>query len=93
MNPVMVPLAALIKEEARSEKMERPLLRYGCASQSKKGEDFFLMKTDCVRVTGNPSSTFAVFAVSKQTSLLSLYSYSFFTSSFDELQNYCYDSL
>ncbi|KAF3339560.1 putative protein phosphatase 2C 3 [Carex littledalei] len=59
----MVPLAALIKEEARSEKLERPLLRYGCASQSKKGEDFFLMKTDCVRVTGNPSSTFAVFAV------------------------------
>jgi hypothetical protein len=60
----MVPLAALIKEEARSEKLERPLLRYGCASQSKKGEDFFLMKTDCVRVSGNPSSTFAVFAVS-----------------------------
>jgi hypothetical protein len=60
----MMPLAALIKEEARSEKLERPLLRYGCASQSKKGEDFFLMKTDCVRVSGNPSSTFAVFSVS-----------------------------
>ncbi|KAJ4781032.1 Phosphatase 2C family protein [Rhynchospora pubera] len=59
----MVPLAALIKEEARSEKLEKPLLRYGCASQSKKGEDFFLMKTDCVRASGNPSSTFAVFAV------------------------------
>ncbi|KAJ3695689.1 hypothetical protein LUZ60_001066 [Juncus effusus] len=59
----MVPLSALIKEEAKSEKMEKPLLRYGCASQSKKGEDFFLMKTDCARINGNPAATFACFAV------------------------------
>ncbi|KAK6931534.1 PPM-type phosphatase-like domain [Dillenia turbinata] len=60
---VLVPLAALIRRELRSEKMEKPSVRYGCAAQSKKGEDYFLMKTDCQRVPGNPSSTFSVFAI------------------------------
>lgn len=99
----LVPLAALIKEEARTERRsgggggsricardedvrgsglggeaaeeearrQRPLLRYGCAAQSKKGEDFFLLKTDCPRPSNSASSsvasqhpTFAVFAVS-----------------------------
>ncbi|KAI5007559.1 hypothetical protein ZWY2020_054619 [Hordeum vulgare] len=48
----------------------RPLLRYGCAAQSKKGEDFFLLRTDCARPSTSSSSsttshppTFAVFAV------------------------------
>ncbi|XP_072967283.1 probable protein phosphatase 2C 3 [Typha angustifolia] len=59
----LVPLAALIKEELKSEKMEKPCVRYGCAAQSKKGEDYFLMKTDCLRVPGNPSSSFSVFSV------------------------------
>ncbi|KAJ1257412.1 hypothetical protein BS78_K040600 [Paspalum vaginatum] len=98
----LVPLAALIKEEARTERrtsacggsricardenaagvggsgareeaaedaqQERPLLRYGCAAQSKKGEDFFLLRTDCPRPctsssAASPHSTFAVFAV------------------------------
>jgi len=97
----LVPLAALIKEEARTERRagggsricardedsggsgvggepaeeetrwQRPLLRYGCAAQSKKGEDFFLLRTDCPRPSTSASSsaasphpTFAVFAVS-----------------------------
>ncbi|WOL11717.1 putative protein phosphatase 2C 3 [Canna indica] len=59
----MVPLALLIGEEARMEKMEHPRVRYGCAAQSKKGEDYFLIRTDCQRVHGDPSSSFSVFAV------------------------------
>lgn len=57
------PLAALISRELRNEKMEKPSIRYGCAAQSRKGEDYFLMKTDCHRVPGNASSTFSVFAI------------------------------
>ncbi|XP_022150568.1 probable protein phosphatase 2C 15 [Momordica charantia] len=59
----LVPLAALISKEVRSERLEKPTIRYGNAAQSKKGEDYFLMKTDCQRVPGNPSSTFSVFAI------------------------------
>ncbi|XP_042456554.1 probable protein phosphatase 2C 15 isoform X2 [Zingiber officinale] len=59
----MMPLAQLIGEEARMEKVERPRVRYGCAAQSKKGEDYFLFRTDCQRIAGDPSSSFSVFAV------------------------------
>ncbi|KAJ8619747.1 hypothetical protein MRB53_028276 [Persea americana] len=59
----LVPLAALISRELRNEKLEKPSVRYGCAAQSKKGEDYFLMKTDCQRVPGNALSTFTVFAI------------------------------
>lgn len=59
----LVPLAALISKEMRSEKMEKPTVRYGHAAQSRKGEDYFLVKTDCQRVPGNSSSAFSVFAI------------------------------
>ncbi|XP_010264732.1 PREDICTED: probable protein phosphatase 2C 15 [Nelumbo nucifera] len=59
----LVPLAALISRELKSEKMEKPSVRYGYAAQSRKGEDYFLIKTDCQRVPGNSSSTFSVFAI------------------------------
>lgn len=59
----LVPLAALISREMRNEKMEKPNVRFGQAAQSRKGEDYFLIKTDCQRVPGNPSSTFSVFAI------------------------------
>ena len=59
----LVPLAALLSREMKSEKMEKPILRYGYAAQSRKGEDYFMVKTDCQRIQGNPSSTFSVFAV------------------------------
>ncbi|XP_022945801.1 probable protein phosphatase 2C 15 [Cucurbita moschata] len=59
----LVPLAALIGKEVRNERLEKPTIRYGSAAQSRKGEDYFLMKTDCQRVPGNPSSTFSVFAI------------------------------
>ncbi|XP_020588449.1 probable protein phosphatase 2C 3 [Phalaenopsis equestris] len=32
-------------------------------AQSKKGEDYYLVKTDCQRIAGNPSSAFHVFAI------------------------------
>ncbi|KAK7280447.1 hypothetical protein RJT34_25511 [Clitoria ternatea] len=59
----LVPLAALLKREMKSEKMEKPTVRFGNAAQSKKGEDYFLVKTDCQRVPGNSSSSFSVFAI------------------------------
>ncbi|KAK7238687.1 hypothetical protein RIF29_43923 [Crotalaria pallida] len=59
----LVPLAALLKREMKSERMGKPTLRYGHAAQSRKGEDYFLVKTDCQRVPGNSSSSFSVFAI------------------------------
>ena len=59
----LVPLAALIRREMKSEKMEKPTVRFGSAAQSRKGEDYFLMNTDSQRVPGNPSSSFSAFAV------------------------------
>lgn len=59
----LVPLASLISRELKNEKMEKPTVRYGHAAQSKKGEDYFLVKMDRQRVPGNSSSTFSVFAV------------------------------
>jgi serine/threonine protein phosphatase PrpC len=47
----------------KSEKMEKPTVRYGLAAQSRKGEDYYLVKTDCQRVPGNQSSTFSTFAI------------------------------
>ncbi|KAJ6806257.1 putative protein phosphatase 2C 12 isoform X1 [Iris pallida] len=59
----MVPLAVLLKREVTSEKMERPELLHGQANQSKKGEDFTLLKTECQRVPGDGLTTFAVFGL------------------------------
>ncbi|KAL2904810.1 putative protein phosphatase 2C 15 [Bienertia sinuspersici] len=59
----LIPLAALINREMKNEKMEKPTVSYGYAAQSKKGEDYYLAKTDCQRVPGNSSSTFSVFAI------------------------------
>lgn len=59
----LVPLAALINREMRNEKMEKPTVQYGYAAQSRKGEDYFMMKTDCQRVSGHQSSSFSVFAI------------------------------
>ncbi|KAJ6431813.1 hypothetical protein OIU84_019149 [Salix udensis] len=59
----LVPLAALISREMRTEKMEKPIVKYGHAAQSRKGEDYFLIKMDCQWLPGNLSSTFSVFAI------------------------------
>ncbi|KAL7149380.1 hypothetical protein ABFS83_05G036800 [Erythranthe nasuta] len=62
-NQDLVPLAALISRELKMEKMEKTSLRIGSAAQSRKGEDYFLIKTDCQRVPGNPSTSFSVFGL------------------------------
>ncbi|XP_057961855.1 probable protein phosphatase 2C 5 [Malania oleifera] len=62
-NPSLVPLATLIGRELRNEKVEKPTIRYGQAALAKKGEDYFLIKSDCQRISGNPSTSFSVFAI------------------------------
>lgn len=58
-----VPLSVLLKRELASEKVEKPEITHGQASQSKKGEDFTLLKTECQRVVGDGVSTYSVFGV------------------------------
>ena len=53
----------LIGRELRGEKVEKPFVKYGQAALAKKGEDYFLIKPDCQRIPGNPSTSFSVFAV------------------------------
>ena len=59
----MLPLAALLKKEVSSEKIEKPDIVHGEANQSKKGEDFTFLKTECQRVAGDGVSSFSVFGV------------------------------
>lgn len=59
----LVPLAALISRETKAAKMEKPIVRFGQAAQSRKGEDYVLIKTDSLRVPSNSSTAFSVFAV------------------------------
>ncbi|KAL6583200.1 hypothetical protein OROMI_005278 [Orobanche minor] len=58
-----VPLSVLLKRESVNEKIERPEISQGQASQSKKGEDFTFVKTECQRVLGDGVTTFSVFAL------------------------------
>lgn len=69
----MVPLAELLKRELKNEKIEKPTIRHGQAGQSKKGEDFTLMKLECQKIPGDGSSTFAVFAVCSAYHLVAIY--------------------
>lgn len=62
-KPPLVPLATLISRELRSGKNEKPFVKYGQADLARKGEDYFLIKTDCQRVPGDSSTLFSVFAV------------------------------
>ncbi|KAK1258785.1 putative protein phosphatase 2C 33 [Acorus gramineus] len=41
----------------------RPRLEHGFWEESRKGEDHHLIRTDCLRVPGDPSSAFSVFAI------------------------------
>lgn len=58
-----VPLSVLLKRELENERIERPEIVHGQASQSKKGEDFTFLKTECQRVVGDGVSTYYVFGV------------------------------
>ncbi|KAG2281192.1 hypothetical protein Bca52824_052412, partial [Brassica carinata] len=59
----LVPLAALLSRETRAAKMEKPIVRYGEAAQSRKGEDYLLINTDTLRLPPNSSTAFSVFAI------------------------------
>ncbi|XP_043709645.1 probable protein phosphatase 2C 12 isoform X2 [Telopea speciosissima] len=59
----MVPLAVLLRRELCHEKIEKPDIIHGQANQSKKGEDFTLLKTECQRVPGDGLTTFSVFGL------------------------------
>ncbi|RYR02146.1 hypothetical protein Ahy_B06g080974 isoform B [Arachis hypogaea] len=58
-----VALATLIGRELRNDKVEKPFVKYGQAGLAKKGEDYYLIKTDCQRIPGDQSTAFSVFAV------------------------------
>ncbi|RRT43523.1 hypothetical protein B296_00054573, partial [Ensete ventricosum] len=60
----MIPLAVLLRREMSWERIEKPDILYGEASESKKGEDFTFVKTECQRVPGQGDTTFSVFALS-----------------------------
>ncbi|CAN6539929.1 hypothetical protein ACFX2I_016724 [Malus domestica] len=62
-NHQTVPLSVLLKRELANEKIERPEIIHGQASQSKKGEDFTLVKTECQRIVGDGVSTYSVFGL------------------------------
>ncbi|KAL8205896.1 hypothetical protein R6Q57_009447 [Mikania cordata] len=59
----LVPLGTLIGRELRHGNVEKPTVNYGQAALAKKGEDYFLIKPDCQRIPGNPSTSFSVFAI------------------------------
>lgn len=58
-----VPLSVLLKRELLNERIECPELVHGQGSQSKKGEDYTLIKTECQRVVGDGVSTYSVFGL------------------------------
>lgn len=58
-----VPLSVLLKRELANEKIEKPEIVHGQASQSKKGEDFTLLKNECQRAMGDGVTTFSVYGV------------------------------
>ncbi|KAK3231429.1 hypothetical protein Dsin_003310 [Dipteronia sinensis] len=58
-----VPLSVLLKRELANEKIENPDIIHGQASQSKKGEDFTLLKSECQRAIGDGVTTFSVYGL------------------------------
>ncbi|KAE9611925.1 putative protein-serine/threonine phosphatase [Lupinus albus] len=63
MKQPLVPLATLIGRDVRNLKIEKPIVKYGQAGLARKGEDYFLIKTDCQRIPGDSSTLFSVFAI------------------------------
>lgn len=62
-NEQHVPLSVLLKRELVNEKADRPEIVSGQANQSKKGEDFAFVKTDCQRALGDAVTTYSVFGI------------------------------
>lgn len=58
-----LPLGSLLPSEELQMEDEYPMLSHGQVMQTLKEEDFTFVKTDCERVPGDPSTTFAAFAI------------------------------
>lgn len=58
-----IPLSVLLKRELANERIEKPEIVHGQAGQSKKGEDFTLLKSECQRMVGDGVYTYSVFGV------------------------------
>ncbi|KAK4277500.1 hypothetical protein QN277_015491 [Acacia crassicarpa] len=58
-----VPLSVLLKRELANEKIEKPEIMHGQSSESKKGEDFTLIKTECQMAAADGVSTYSVFGL------------------------------
>ncbi|KAJ1396931.1 PPM-type phosphatase domain [Sesbania bispinosa] len=58
-----VPLSVLLRRELANEKIEKPEIVHGQACQSKKGEDFTLLKAECQRMVGDGVSTYSVYGL------------------------------
>jgi len=63
---------ALVSSELQPNEDEYPVLSHGHHMQYKKEEDFAVAKTDCERVPGDASTTFAAFMVHTPFSFLVL---------------------
>ncbi|KAJ3683649.1 hypothetical protein LUZ60_013876 [Juncus effusus] len=59
----LLPLATLIGRELRGEKSDNPIVKYAHANYAKRGEDLILVKTNCLRVEGDASTSFSAFGV------------------------------
>lgn len=68
-----VPLSVLLKRELANERIDRPEIVHGQASQSKKGEDYTLLKTECQRFVGDGVTTYSIFAVREVVVSLPMY--------------------
>ncbi|RWR92540.1 Protein phosphatase 2C PP2C-like domain-containing protein [Cinnamomum micranthum f. kanehirae] len=62
-NDHMLPLGLLLQRESTNEKIDKPEILHGQASQIKKGEDFTMFKTECQRIPGDGTTTFSVFGL------------------------------
>ncbi|KAJ4713735.1 Protein phosphatase 2C family protein [Melia azedarach] len=58
-----LPLWGLLKRELANEKAKKPEIAYGQANESKKGEDFTLLRNECHTAMGNGVSTFSAFGL------------------------------
>jgi hypothetical protein len=64
----VMPIRFLSSELAFTAEDPTPLVSHGHHMQYLKEEDFAVAKTDCERVPGDPSTTFAAFMVHKISS-------------------------
>ncbi|GMI78508.1 hypothetical protein like AT1G47380 [Hibiscus trionum] len=60
-RPVL--LSVLLERESANVKIKKPEIVHGLANQSKKGEDFTMLKTECQRTMGDGVTTFSVFGL------------------------------